>query len=203
MLRAGEADCVVGSRYLDVADGRLAGTAQRVRRQPLRHPVAQLLTGTTLTDPMSGFFVLRQDAVLPLVPKLSGVGFKILLDIVLTAPRFVSRVESCPYTFRPRERRREQVRRRAPPTISCSLILDKTAGRWVPTRFLLFAAIGSLGVFVHLAVVWLLFGCSGVGFVVAQAAATLVAMTTNFLLNNELTYRDRRLRGLRPAARLG
>ena len=34
-----------------------------------------------------------------------------------------------------------------------------------------------------------------VPFVRAQVAATVVAMVSNFLLNNELTYRDRRLKG--------
>jgi dolichol-phosphate mannosyltransferase len=192
VVRAGEADCVVGSRYLH-SHGVEGWDAQRVGASRFATRVAQRLTGTRLTDPMSGFFVLRQDAVLPLVPKLSGVGFKILLDIVLTAPA-AFRVRELPYSFRPRERGDSKFDARAAYDF-LYLILDKLTGRWVPTRFLLFTAVGSLGVFVHLAVVWLLFVLSGVGFVVAQTAATLVAMTTNFLLNNELTFRDRRLRG--------
>jgi dolichol-phosphate mannosyltransferase len=192
-VRAGEADCVVGSRYLHSHLVR-GWDAQRVGASRFATRVAQLLTGTTLTDPLSGFFLLRQDAVLPLVPKLSGVGFKILLDIVLTAPASF-RVRELPYSFRLRERGDSKLDARAAYDFFY-LILDKLTGRWVPTRFVLFTAVGSFGIFVHLVVVWLLFVLSGVGFVIAQTAATLVAMTTNFLLNNELTYRDRRLRGL-------
>jgi dolichol-phosphate mannosyltransferase len=57
--------------------------------------------------------------------------------------------------------------------------------------------VGSLGVLVHLAVLTLAFRVLGQGFVAGQASATLAAMTFNFALNNELTYRDRRLRGRR------
>ena len=70
-------------------------------------------------------------------------------------------------------------------------------GRWVPVRFLLFAGVGALGVPVHLAVLALLYRLGPAGFVPGQAAAALAAMTTNFALNNELTYRDVRLRGWR------
>ena len=77
------------------------------------------------------------------------------------------------------------------------LLLDKTIGRWIPARFLLFAAVGGIGVVVHLGTMWALFRASGVDFVASQSVATVVAMTANFLLNNELTYRDRRLRGMR------
>jgi dolichol-phosphate mannosyltransferase len=65
----------------------------------------------------------------------------------------------------------------------------------VPARFLSFAAVGGIGLVVHLLTVWALLDGLGIGFLAAQAVATLVAMTSNFVLNNELTYRDRRLRG--------
>jgi dolichol-phosphate mannosyltransferase len=74
------------------------------------------------------------------------------------------------------------------------LIVDKLVGGLVPVRFVLFAAIGGVGVFVNLAV---LRGCllAHWPFARAEAVATFAAMVSNFLLNNALTYRDRRLRG--------
>jgi dolichol-phosphate mannosyltransferase len=54
---------------------------------------------------------------------------------------------------------------------------------------------GAIGVLVHLAILALLHGLAGVGFGAAQWVATFGAMTLNFLLNNRITYRDRRLRG--------
>jgi dolichol-phosphate mannosyltransferase len=75
-----------------------------------------------------------------------------------------------------------------------NLVLNKFVGRWLPSRFVLFAMIGSSGVIVHMLTLAILL-YSGILFVVAQATATIVAMTTNFFLNNALTYRDQRLKG--------
>ena len=44
---------------------------------------------------------------------------------------------------------------------------------------------------------WLTHERMAFSFPIAQLTATLVAMTTNFVLNNELTYADKRLRGRR------
>jgi dolichol-phosphate mannosyltransferase len=67
-------------------------------------------------------------------------------------------------------------------------------GDFVDPRFIFFAIVGSIGLVVHLSVL-------SVGlalmepFRAAQLIATFAAMSSNFLLNNELTYRDRRLKG--------
>ena len=59
-----------------------------------------------------------------------------------------------------------------------------------------FVIIGAAGIFVHLAALTV-FKRTGFAFGPAQAGATLVAMTSNFALNNATTYRDRRLHGVR------
>ena len=192
-LQEGAADCVVGSRYLQSTE--VPGwDAQRAGASRFATRLTSALTRSTLTDPMSGFFMLRQEAALALVPELSGVGFKILLDLVLSAPTSF-RVVELPYTFRPRVIGDSKFDVRAAYDF-LYLIVDKATGPWVPTQFLMFAAVGSVGVVVHLATVWLLFVGAGARFIFAQLAATIVAMTSNFLLNNELTFRDKRLRGL-------
>jgi dolichol-phosphate mannosyltransferase len=61
----------------------------------------------------------------------------------------------------------------------------------------LFALVGLLGVFVHLSVLGLFYRVLKATFATSQATATLVAMTSNFLVNNVVTFRDRRLRGKR------
>jgi dolichol-phosphate mannosyltransferase len=67
----------------------------------------------------------------------------------------------------------------------------------VPVRFLSFAFVGGVGVFVQLAALELLQRGFAIGFKPAQAGAIVVAMVGNFLLNNLLTYRDLRLKGWR------
>src|SRR6185312_7670744 len=79
------------------------------------------------------------------------------------------------------------------------LLLAKMTGDLVDPRFIFFALVGSIGLVVHLlallAALIVLPDDMADQFRIAQAIATLIAMTSNFLLNNELTYRDRRLKG--------
>jgi len=77
------------------------------------------------------------------------------------------------------------------------LLADKLIGHLVPVRFALFALIGALGLFVHITVLWSSLTIVALSFIAAQSAATMVAMTSNFFLNNLFTYRDQRLRGSR------
>jgi len=75
------------------------------------------------------------------------------------------------------------------------LLVDKLVGHILPVRLVAFAFVGSLGLVVHLLVLTILFRGVDLPFVASQASATFIAMTFNYFLNNELTYRDMRLRG--------
>ena len=77
------------------------------------------------------------------------------------------------------------------------LLLDKLIGHIVPVRFVAFSIVGGMGVLVHLLVLISLFELLKRPFSESQAIATYVAMTFNFIINNVLTYRDRRLLGWR------
>jgi dolichol-phosphate mannosyltransferase len=194
VLRETSADVVVGSRYVE---GGSTGEWDETRRARSRYAtrLAALATKTQLSDPMSGFFMLRREVFHEALPKLSSVGFKILLDILASVPRRL-RVEEVPYTFRARNAGESKL-----DTLVAweylVLLADKMFGGVVPVRFLLFSVIGGVGIVTHMAVLVTLFRGMRVSFAWSQAAATLVAMTGNFLLNNLLTYRDRRLRGWR------
>ena len=67
----------------------------------------------------------------------------------------------------------------------------------LPTSFLLFSMVGGSGIFVHMAALWVAANLLDFNFTNSQLVATLVAMTTNYVLNNELTYADKKLRGAR------
>jgi dolichol-phosphate mannosyltransferase len=77
------------------------------------------------------------------------------------------------------------------------LLADKTVGRFIPLRFLMFVAMGSIGALAHLTVLGLFYLLWGRTFLTSQTSATLIAMTVNFILNNLFTFRDRRLHGYR------
>ncbi len=187
------ADIVVASRY--AAGGSLEGwDAERARMSRLATALAHRMVPTGLTDPMSGFFVITREGFDRSVRQLSGEGYKLLLDLLASAPSPL-RIAEVPYTFRPRVAGESKLDSAVLWEFSL-LLIDKKFGRWIPARFLLFSLVGISGVFIHFAVLTLLFQGVGVAFTTAQACATVVAMTSNYALNNSLTYRDLRHRGL-------
>ena len=192
-LRNADLDIVVGSRY--VAQGSIGEWGRaRALISRLATRLARSVLKADLRDPMSGFFMLRREALLRSVRAgMSGVGFKILLDLFASAPTPLRFVE-VPYTFRPRHSGESKLDSNVAWEYLL-MLLDRWFGGMVPIRFIAFSLVGALGLGVHMAVLALLFRGFGAGFVTAQAVATLVAMTSNFALNNLLTYRDMRLRG--------
>jgi dolichol-phosphate mannosyltransferase len=191
-MRSCDADIVVASRYIEGAStGELA--EGRVRISRLASSVSRLLT-RKLTDPMSGFFLVRRTFLDRVVRRLYGRGFKILLDLIAAAHGDV-RIEEMPYRMRSRLHGESKLSVRVIAEFFM-LILYHLFGRLLPARFFLFAAVGVSGVFVQLAVLWAGFALSG-DFLASQVAGTLAAMTSNFFLNNAFTYSDQRLRGSR------
>ncbi|HEY4250900.1 MAG TPA: glycosyltransferase family 2 protein [Roseomonas sp.] len=191
-LEAG-AEIVVGSRHVDGGAAEAGFSPLRARLSDAGTALANAALPVRVSDPMSGFFALPRAVFEEAAPRLTGTGFKILLDVLLTLRRPLRLVE-LPYEFRARQAGASKL----DATVMLEflgLLADKALGGWVPLRFLAFALVGGTGVLVHLAVLGLLFGLLGSGFAAAQWTATFVAMTANFLLNNRITYRDRRLRG--------
>jgi dolichol-phosphate mannosyltransferase len=192
-LEAHNADLVVASRY--VSGG--SGTALEGGRQFLSifgGRVVRALLSVQLADPLSGFFMARRALVERVANRISPDGFKILLDIVTALPAQTPIVE-VPYQFRPRQAGASKLDSKVAFEFA-ALVLAKLTRGVLPLRFFLFCMVGGLGLVVHLAVAGLALRL-GQSFVVAQASATLVAMTCNFFLNNAITHRDRALRGLR------
>ena len=195
LLQSGDCDIVVGSRYLQ-AGGLGDWTEDRVYISQIATKLAQWILPIPLSDPMSGFFVATRSALETSVRKLSNQGYKILLDIVLSSP-VKPRIREVPYVFRPRLHGESKLDF-AIVVEYLFLLLDKTFGRAVPTRFILFALVGALGVLVHMSIYNILHTIFGVSFAVSQAAGFVGAMTSNFYINNILTYRDKQLRGFWP-----
>jgi dolichol-phosphate mannosyltransferase len=191
-LKQDELDIVVGSRHL--AGGGMGNwDHRRVAISAVAARLARLVVAADLSDPMSGFFVLSRPAFEGAVRRLSGQGFKILLDLFASTP-IAFRFKEVPYVFAQRQHGESKLDSFVIWEY-LMLLADKLVGDYVPARFISFAAIGGLGVGVHFAALYL--GLKLVSFPVAQAVATVVAMTSNFALNNLLTYRDRRLSGRR------
>jgi dolichol-phosphate mannosyltransferase len=194
-LAGGEADLAIGTRV----DRLTAERGLSPARQKLSDAGAwffKLISGLGVSDPMSGFFMIRRQIVGEIAPRLSSDGFKILADILLCAPPGLRIVET-PYGFRKRRAGESKLS----PLVAIDflgLIVHHASAGILPIRFVLFAAVGAFGLLVHLAILKALIVASAFpDFRADQLVATLAAMTSNFLLNNQVTYREYRYRGWR------
>ncbi len=206
-IESGDYDLSYASRFAEGASTAAWGRPDRVKASNLANRIANKVTGVELSDPMSGYFMLRAEVLRGDAHRLSGVGFKILLDILATVDAPL-RIKEFPLNFAARADGESKLDR----TVIFEFLVglyDKWLGRIIPTRFALFGTIGALGVIVHMAVLALVLNLFGArflvshypqeqAFIIGQTAAAVVAMTFNFVLNNELTYSDKRLRGFLP-----
>lgn len=192
VLKAEDLDVVVGSRH--TAGGGVGDwDRRRVMISNAATRLSRLVVAADLADPMSGFFMVSRPAFERTVRRLSGQGFKILLDLFASTPT-PFRYRELPYVFGQRQHGQSKLGS-VVVWEYLMLLADKLCGGYVPARFISFAAIGGIGVAVHFLTLYL--SLKFVAFPAAQAVATVVAMTSNFALNNVLTYRDRRLTGRR------
>ena len=210
-VQSGDHDVAVASRFAEGASTEAWNQPKREKASGVANALARKLTGVELTDPMSGYFLLRAETLRADAHRLSGVGFKILLDIMATVDAPL-RVKEFPLAFAARAEGESKLDR----TIAFEFLVglyDRWLGRIIPTRFALFGTVGAMGVVVQLAVLWAVQGLimgehfvyghwsKGTAFNVANSIAAIFAMTFNFVLNNELTYSDKRLRGFTPLLR--
>lgn len=186
------AELVVASRFADDASAADGLSANRLRNSTYAIVLAKRLLGVTVSDPLSGFFMMRRQAFEAVAPKLSTQGFKILLDILASA-RPALTIAEVPMVFRARQHGESKLDELVVVEY-LSLLLAKATGDRVSLRFILFGLVGVLGIGVHLCALKAALAM-GVRFDVSQMTAAYVAMTSNFFLNNILTYRDRRLKG--------
>ena len=193
LLQSGEFDLVVGSRYIEGGSAD-SFNRQRAGASALATEVAKRVLKVQVADPMSGFFMIRRDRFEELAPQLSTQGFKILLDVVATAHGAL-RAKEIPYTFGSRLHGESKLDSMVALDF-VGLVLAKLTGDVVSLRFLLFAMVGSLGLVVHFAALYTALEVFRIPFASAQATGAVCAMTSNFILNNFLTYRDQRLKGV-------
>ena len=195
-LRSRNLDIVVGSRYV-AGGGTGDWNESRKTISRIAGSMAKGLVPADLHDPMSGFFAVRSEALRDAARRLSGYGYKILLDLFVSAGRPL-RFAEVPYTFKPRVHGQSKLDSLVAWEY-LMLLVDKRIGHIIAPRLLFFLLVGGSGVALHYLILSTLYLGFDVPFTVAQLAGTVLAMTSNFFLNNLFTYRDQRLRGMRLA----
>ena len=192
LAQSGQAELVIGSRYIEGGSAD-SFNKQRAGASVLATEVAKRVLGVKVADPMSGFFMIRRDRFEQLAPQLSTQGFKILLDIIATA-RGELRTMEVPFTFGSRLHGESKLDSMVALDF-LGLVLAKLTHDVISLRFILFGMVGSIGLIVHLTTLFVAHEIFTMPFAEAQALGAFVAMTSNFILNNFLTYRDQRLKG--------
>jgi dolichol-phosphate mannosyltransferase len=194
LLRIGQTDLVIASRYMPgggVGDwGR-----ERIRASALATRLSRIITRQPMSDPMSGYFMLRRETFEAAQARLSSIGFKILLDLIASSPASL-RLAEVPLQFG----RRNAGQSKLGANIAWEYVLllgDKLLGRYLPVRFVAFAAVGASGAIVHFAVLSAVFKGLALPFSAGQGAAVAAAMVYNYSVNNLLTYGDVALHGWR------
>ena len=189
-LRNETADIVSAARQLD-GQGTEALGGFRLILSRLGNALCRSMLRRATADPLTGFFAMRRSAFLRVMPRLGDSGFKLLFDILATGPAL--RHQEVPFVFRGRIGGESK--------LDASVIwqfiihfLSRLTGSIVPPRLISFVAVGATGVAVHFAVLILVLAL-GASFPVGQSLAAISAMTSNFLLNNVITFHDHRLSG--------
>jgi dolichol-phosphate mannosyltransferase len=191
-LKQGNCDMVIGSRYM--SGGNVGQwNPWRKKLSSWATKPAQLLGAATVSDPMSGFFMLHHKVLLSVVNNLTGIGFKILLDILASSPEPL-KTKELPYTFRTRHSGDSKLNIMVI-TEYGMLLLDKFIGNYVPLRFASYVLVGSVGALLHLSILGISYLLLGMEFWIAQGIASVLVMILNYFFNNLFTYNDRRHKG--------
>jgi dolichol-phosphate mannosyltransferase len=193
-LRSGEADLAIGTRSM-TAEGLGQGLSPvRQAGSKLANRMARLVLRADISDPVSGFFMIRRELIDRVATHLSSQGFKVLFDIIASQPA-APRIKEFSYVFAERQAGDSKMDGRVIFEY-LGLVVAKLTGNLIPPRALIFFLVGGSGLVVQLAVVAVCHTLT-LPFMLSQIIGAVTAMTSNFLINNLVTYRDRRLKGLR------
>src|SRR5580692_984937 len=190
VLRGGDVDLVVGSRYLDAAGLESGFSPARKAASQFANALGKRALKADVSDPVSGFFMIRREAIDRVAGQLQPAGFKILFDVIASQPEPL-RVRELPYAFSAREAGESKLDNRVALEY-LGLVASKLSRGLISPRIIFFGLVGVSGLVIHMSVLLM---SSHFIFAYSQALAGVTAMTSNYFINNAITYRDKRLKG--------
>ncbi len=189
-IKNSNANVVSASRFLTKNDFL---NKKRYKASIIVNKILEKLTKIKFTDILTGYFIIEKDFLLQNINKLSKTGFKILLDIILSSKENVVFREIA-FNFEPRYKGKSKLNNKVLIDF-IYLLLDKYFGKLIPARYIIFSFIGLIGAIFQIFIIYALFQL--LGFNTSLFLGIIFAMTLNFTLNNEFTYSDLKLRGLK------
>ena len=186
-LQQGDADFVVGSRYVE--GGALGGDWPWWRRVNSLAATWLARPLTPLADPMSGFFALRRRQM-PAAEALSPLGYKIGLEIIVKAGHARQRVREVPIFFS--DRRYGESKMGLREQVNYLRHLRRLYHyRWPKKMEVLqFGFVGGTG-FCWDVLFYYLLQAGGVSHLWARAVAFWPGVTSNWFLNRIMTFKTR------------
>ncbi len=193
--QSSELDLVVGSRH--TKDGISSTGFSKVRSYGsiIATKITQILLRIKVSDPMSGFFMVRRKSIFPIIQKLQPDGFKILADII-ACNRGKWVIKEIGYTFRKRVAGNSKMNFSVLLEL-IALIVSHLSFRYLSMRFVMFGMVGTSGIIVQVLSTFILITFLDYNFIVSHFLSVMIAMTSNFTLNNIITFKDRSLSGYR------
>ena len=195
-IRESNADIVIASRFLN--QSLLSGLSEkRSLGSKLANRAARISLSSkyqNLTDYLSGCFCINSKNTESLIKKIEINGFKFLYELLaLSKGRLL--IKEIPLIFKERNYGKSK--------LDLAIIWDflisifhNISYRILPRRAISFGLVGISGVFVQLLITLTLTNIFLIDFKSALPFSVVCAATSNFLINNQLTFRSNRLRNL-------
>ena len=188
-------DLVVGSRFLE--ESIIEGLSKsRKRNSIMANSLARLsLYGSYshLTDYMSGFFVFNRNSCIRYIKKIDVNGFKFLYELLAISTGKLKLVE-IPLVFK--ERIYGNSKLDIPVVWDFLISLIHTFSRRIfPRRAVSFGLVGSTGVAIQLLTIYFLLAVTNYDFEQILPVGVIIAASSNFIINNMLTFKHNKLTG--------
>lgn len=193
VITSNQLDLVIGSRFKNCSPDSHVG--YRLWLSLVGNKFANKVIGRNISDPLTGFFVMRRSVFMDIAHTINPTGFKILLEILYHCRKKSIAIQEVQINFSKRMAGESK--------LDSQVMLDFIgqiarcmSGGLIPDKFFAFCFVGLLGIFVHFLILSQLINLS-VNFVYAQIVSTLGAMIFNYIINNILTFRRNRRHGVK------
>lgn len=182
ILRTDDVDVVVASRSAGESTENWSEHRETARRLAVQ--ATRFVRPLPLSDPMSGYFAVRREVIDRVAPHLVGLGFKLLLDIMLAAPDL--RVRELPFAFGVRTYGESKFSPRVVWDYGVMLVEHRMGA--ISGRLLSYMLIAAVALIVHMSAFWLFYELYGLGLGGAQFASAITLCLATFGLREWLSY---------------